>query len=165
MKNADYDIKEKSDIEVLDAFEGSGVTDPEEESENDVIVDQNFNEPVEGSSELWFTSWDDGPVRISISDYSRTCHSLLRNITSFSFQLYSMNTQVCVSYFCNFFKIKITKVLKESTHVKVAAKSDEECDICDKNVTSVRIFIFMFLSLNTSICSNYYITQSAQENY
>ncbi len=56
MKNADYDIKEKSDIEVLDAFEGSGVTDPEEESENDVIVDQNFNEPVEGSSELWFSS-------------------------------------------------------------------------------------------------------------
>ena len=55
MKNADYDVKEKSDIEILAAFEGSGVNGLDEESEYDVIVDQNFNEPVEpveGSSEL-----------------------------------------------------------------------------------------------------------------
>ena len=54
MKNADYDLKEKSDIEVLAVFEGSGVetSDVASETEQDYrIVDENFDHTVEENSE------------------------------------------------------------------------------------------------------------------
>ena len=55
MKNADYDIKEKSDIEVLSAFEGSGVSGSDAASDviDYPVVDESFEEqPKEGSTEL-----------------------------------------------------------------------------------------------------------------
>ena len=54
MKNADYDLKEKSDIEVLAVFEGSGVetSDIASETEQDYhIVDENFDHAVEENAE------------------------------------------------------------------------------------------------------------------
>jgi hypothetical protein len=55
MKNADYDIKEKSDIEVLSSFEGSGVsgTDTTNDAVDYSLVEDSADEqPHEGSSEL-----------------------------------------------------------------------------------------------------------------
>jgi len=53
MKNADYDVKEKSEIEIPASFEGSGVADDEsDESAGLPVVDENYD-PSEGSAEFW----------------------------------------------------------------------------------------------------------------
>ena len=52
MKNADYDVKEKSEIEIPASFEGSGVADDEsDESAGLPVVDENYD-PSEGSAEF-----------------------------------------------------------------------------------------------------------------
>ena len=64
MKNADYDVIEKSELEIPATFEGSGVTDDDgkadavENVDSYDVVDDNFEqgqeeEKEEGSSEFW----------------------------------------------------------------------------------------------------------------
>lgn len=58
MINADYNVIEKSELEIPASFEGSGVTDDADAIENVAVVDENFevaqdqDKEAEGSSEF-----------------------------------------------------------------------------------------------------------------